>query len=180
MNKNEKKGKSGTAARWHSKYSLRYILQAAVIGGVYAALTMVLAPISYGPMQVRISEALTILPFFTPAAIPGLFVGCIAANSISLYGVPDLVFGSLATLMAAICSRFLRKRAWLVPLPPVLLNGVIIGGMLYFVYGVQPSLLVDMLWVAAGELVACYAVGLPLLKLLARNKTMFELPDRSQ
>ena len=176
MNENEKKDRKDTHTKWHYKYGLRYLLQAALIGGVYAALTMVLAPISYGPMQVRISEALTILPFFTPAAVPGLFIGCIVANSISLYGIPDLVFGSIATLIAALCSRFLRKRAWLVPLPPVLLNGVIIGGMLYFVYGVQPSLIVDMLWVAAGELVACYMIGLPLLKLLDRNKKIFELP----
>jgi uncharacterized membrane protein len=157
------------------KVNLRFWIQAAVIGGIYAALTMALAPISYGPMQVRISEALTILPYFTPAAVPGLFIGCFVANTISFYGVPDMVLGSLATLLGAALSYRLRKRSWLVPLPPVLLNGVVIGGMLYFVYGVPPSLVVDMAWVALGELLSCYVLGYPLLKYLKRHERIFRL-----
>ncbi|MDR1954167.1 MAG: QueT transporter family protein, partial [Clostridiales Family XIII bacterium] len=124
-------------------FSVRFWVQAAVIGGVYAALTVVLAPISYGPMQARVSEALTVLPYFTPAAVPGLFIGCLAANIISPYGVPDMIFGSLASLLSAFLSYKLRNRPWLVPLPPVLVNGIIIGAMLYFVYGVEPSLVID-------------------------------------
>jgi uncharacterized membrane protein len=152
-------------------------VQAAVIGGVYAALTMALAPISYGPMQVRVSEALTVLPYFTPAAVPGLFVGCFVANTISFYGVPDMIFGSLATLAGAFLSYKLRKRAWLVPLPPILVNGVVIGAMLYFIYGVEPSLLADMAWVALGECLACYALGYPLLRYLKRHERIFRLTE---
>ncbi|MDR0357542.1 MAG: QueT transporter family protein [Clostridiales Family XIII bacterium] len=157
--------------------NVRFWVQAAVIGGVYAALTMALAPISYGPMQVRVSEALTVLPYFTPAAVPGLFVGCFVANTISFYGVPDMIFGSLATLAGAFLSYKLRKRAWLVPLPPILVNGVVIGAMLYFIYGVEPSLLADMAWVALGECLACYALGYPLLRYLKRHERIFRLTE---
>jgi uncharacterized membrane protein len=159
------------------KFPLRFWVQAAIIAGVYAALTVALNPISYTVIQVRISEALTILPYFTPAAIPGLFVGCLAANIISPYGIADLIFGSLASLLSAVFSYLLRKRAWLVPLPPVLINGVVIGGMLYYVYSVPPSLLLDMAYVAAGELLACYILGFPLLKVLERNRKIFDLDD---
>ena len=82
----------------------KYLAEAAVIAAIYALLTIVLAPISYGAVQVRISEALTVLPFFTPAAVPGLFVGCIAANIMSPYGLADLIFGSAASLIGAIGS----------------------------------------------------------------------------
>ncbi|MDR1796552.1 MAG: QueT transporter family protein [Clostridiales Family XIII bacterium] len=162
--------------------SVRFLTQAAIIAGVYAALTVALAPISYGPMQARVSEALTVLPFFTPAAVPGLFVGCLLANMISPYGTADLVLGSLATLLAALCSYKLRSRPALVPLPPVVFNGLIIGGMLCFVYDVQPvpdstalSFLVDAAWVAIGEAVTCYVLGLILLHVLKRHSRIFRL-----
>ncbi|MDR2157635.1 MAG: QueT transporter family protein [Clostridiales Family XIII bacterium] len=157
------------------KIGTRFWVQASVIGGVYAALTVAFAPLSYGPMQVRIAEALTVLPYFTPAAVPGLFVGCLAANIVSPYGVPDMILGSLASFIGAFFSYKLRKRSLLVPLPPVLANGIIIGGMLYFVYGVEPSLWIDMAWVAAGELLACYALGYPLLRYLKRHGRIFRL-----
>ena len=157
------------------KNPLRFWVYAAVIGGVYAALTVVLAPISYGPMQVRISEALTVLPYFTPAAIPGLFAGCLVANLISPYGLPDLILGSLASLLAATLTWLLRKHAWLAPLPPVVINGLVIGGMLYYVYKVPPSLLADMGYVALGQLLACYVLGFPLLKLLSRYDRIFKI-----
>ncbi len=152
----------------------KYLIEASVIAAVYAVLTVVLSPISYGMMQVRISEALTVLPFFTPAAIPGLFVGCLVSNLISPYGLPDLVCGSLASLIAAIASYILRNRPILVPLPPVLANGVIVGAMLYYVYAVPVSLPLSMLWVAAGQLIACYGIGYPLMKYLKRYKGIFQ------
>ena len=152
----------------------KYLIEASVIAAVYAVLTVVLSPISYGMMQVRISEALTVLPFFTPAAIPGLFVGCLVSNLLSPYGVPDLVCGSLAALIAAIASYILRNRPILVPLPPVLANGVIVGAMLYYVYAVPVSLPLSMLWVAAGQLIACYGIGYPLMKYLKRYKGIFQ------
>lgn len=153
----------------------KFIIQAAVIAAVYATLTIILMPFSYGVMQVRVSEALTILPYFTPAAIPGLFVGCLVANLISPYGMIDMVLGSGATLIAAVCSYFLRNKPFLVPLPPVIANGVIIGAMLYYAYAVPMPLIACMLWVAAGELIACYVIGYPLLRLLKKYKKIFEL-----
>ena len=151
----------------------KYLAEASVIAAIYAVLTIVLAPISYGAVQVRISEALTVLPFFTPAAVPGLFVGCIAANLLSPYGLPDLIFGSLATLIGAAGSYMLRKKPAQVPLPPVISNGIIVGVMLYYVYEVPVPLFVQMLYVAAGEMIACYAVGYPLMKYLNKYKGIF-------
>lgn len=145
-----------------------FMMQAALIAALYSALTLMLMPISYGLMQVRVSEALTVLPYFTPAAIPGLFIGCLISNALSPYGIADMIFGSMATLIAAIMSYSVRKRKFLVPLPPILCNGVIIGSMLYFVYGVPVSLPICMLWVAIGESLACYLVGMPLLLYLKK------------
>lgn len=149
------------------------LIEAAVIAAVYAVLTIALAPISYGMMQVRISEALTVLPFFTPAAVPGLFVGCLVSNLLSPYGLPDLIFGSMASLLAAAGSYLLRKRPILVPLPPVLANGILVGAMLYYVYEVPVSLPVSILWVAAGEMLACYGLGYPLMRYLRKYKGIF-------
>ena len=151
----------------------KYLAEAAVIAAIYALLTIVLAPISYGAVQVRISEALTVLPFFTPAAVPGLFVGCIAANIMSPYGLADLIFGSAASLIGAIGSYLLRKKPLLVSLAPVISNGIIVGAMLYYVYEVPLPLIVQMLYVALGEVVACYAIGYPLMKYLNKYKRIF-------
>ena len=160
--------------------SIRKIAFAAVIGAAYAALTMLLAPISYGPVQFRISEALCILPFFFPFSVWGLFVGCILANLISLYGIIDIVFGSLATLFAALCTMQLGRIGTgnvllkiLACLPPVVFNGIIIGAVISF------SATPDAFWaglltygaqVALGELVVLYAIGLPLLIFLPKAK----------
>ncbi|MGI6258087.1 MAG: QueT transporter family protein [Anaerovoracaceae bacterium] len=148
------------------------ILQGAIIASIYAVLTILLAPISYGPMQVRVSEALTILPAMTPAGVPGLFVGCLVSNILGPYGIVDVVVGSTASLLAALASYKLRERPILVPLPPVIINGILIGGMLHFAYGV-PNLPACMAWVALGQLLACYGLGYPLLKLLQRYEGVF-------
>jgi uncharacterized membrane protein len=153
----------------------KFIIQAAVIAAVYASLTIALMPFSYGAMQIRVSEALTVLPYFTPAAIPGLFIGCLVSNMVGPYGLIDMVFGGSATLIAAVFSYYLRGRPLLVPLPPVIANGLIIGPMLYLT-GIFPlSLIACILWVSLGELIACYAVGYPLLRLLKNYKKIFEL-----
>ena len=94
----------------------KYVIQAAIIAAIYALVTLLLAPISYGPIQIRISEALTVLPALTPAGIPGLFIGCLLANILGGAAVPDIVFGSLATLAAAAVSYRLKDRHALVPL----------------------------------------------------------------
>lgn len=155
----------------------KFLLQAAIIAAVYATLTIILMPFSYGVMQIRVSEALTILPYFTPAAIPGLFIGCVVSNMVGPYGILDMVLGSGATLIAAICSYYLRNRPLLVPLPPVIANGAIIGSMLHYAYAVPMPLIACMLWVAAGELIACYMIGYPLLKILKKySSAIFSLP----
>lgn len=155
---------------------LKFWVQASVIAGIYAVLTIILAPISFGPMQVRISEALTVLPFFTPAAIPGLFMGCLLSNIISPYGIIDMVCGSLATLLAAFVSYKVRRFPSLVPLPPVIANGAIIGTMIYYVYGLgEMSIWASILWVGAGELLACYVLGYPILKYFQKRKNILAL-----
>ena len=152
--------------------STKKLMEAAIIGAIYAVLTIALAPISYGPLQMRVSEALTILPALTPAGVPGLFIGCLVANLMGPYGVVDVVCGSLATLVAAAMSYGLRTRPILVPLPPVIINGVVIGSMIHFVYGV-PNLIACMGWVALGQMASCYLLGYPLMKILKKYEGIF-------
>lgn len=117
------------------------------------------------------------LPFVTPAAIPGLTVGCVIANMLGPgYGPLDIIFGSLATLIAAVLT-WKAGRAWLAPLPPVIANGVIIGLLINFVS--KAPLLPTMASVAFGELVVCYILGYPLLMLIGRNRALKELLRRS-
>ena len=111
-----------------------FLAQGAMIAAIYTVLTLLAATmnLAYGPVQFRFSEALTILPMFTPAAVPGLTIGCLLSNIFSGYGAADMIFGTLATLLAAISTRMLRTVRikdipWLAPLPPVLFNAVIIG-----------------------------------------------------
>lgn len=104
---------------------ITYIVMAATIAAIYFVLSMALAPISYGLVQFRISEAMTILPLFTPAAIPGLFIGCMFANILGGFGLIDIVFGSLTTLAAAYLTSKMRNK-YLAVLPPILLNALII------------------------------------------------------
>lgn len=144
----------------------RYLTEGAILGAVYAALTILLAPLSYGHIQLRVSEALTVLPYFTPAAIPGLFVGCLIAN-IYAGSLFDIIFGSLASLIAAILSRKIKKK-WLVPLPPVLINAFVIGWVLYKVESLP--FWMTSLTVGIGQLLACYGLGLPLLFILDRYR----------
>ncbi|MBN2852615.1 MAG: QueT transporter family protein [Clostridia bacterium] len=149
------------------RISTRFLVQAAVIGSLYAALTLLLAPFSFGYMQVRVSEALTVLAFFTPAAVPGLFIGCILANIIGGFGIIDIVFGSLATLTAAYLTYKMKNRL-LAPLPPVIINGLIVGYIISFYLDIP--LWLGIVSVTAGEAIACYGLGLPLLLLLEKHK----------
>jgi uncharacterized membrane protein len=144
-----------------------FLVQASLIAAVYAVITIALAPISYGQIQVRVAEALTILPAFTPAAIPGLFVGCIVANLYGGGGIIDIVFGSLATLFAAYLSYKMPKKL-LVPLPPIIVNGIVVGYILNYLYGLP--LLITMGWVTIGQTVACYGFGYPLMIILEKYK----------
>lgn len=143
----------------------KYLTHAAIIAAVYVVLTIIFAPISYGQVQVRISEALTVLPYFTPAAIPGLFIGCIIANIYGGAGIIDIIFGSLATLFAAFLSYKMPKK-YLVPLPPIVINAVVIGLILNYALGVP--ILITMVWVGLGQLISCYGIGYPLMLILEK------------
>lgn len=147
--------------------STRVLTRAGAIAALYAAITLVLAPISYGPMQVRVSEALTLLPILWAEAIPGLFIGCFFANLIGGYGIVDAVVGGLATLLAAVLTRRLRRVRYAAALPPVVVNGVVIGLMLHLL--ADAPLLATMFYVALGQAVACYVLGLPLLAVMEKT-----------
>lgn len=151
--------------------STLFLVQAALIGAVYVVLTLVFAPFSYGEVQVRVSEALTILPYFTPAAVPGLFVGCIIANILG-GGIPvDIIFGSIATLIGAVFTYQLRNSSkWLAPVPPIAANAVIVPFVLYYGYGVNLPIPLMMLTVGAGEVVSCGVFGMILLTALSKYK----------
>lgn len=143
----------------------RKIVRIAIIAALYAAVTIMLAPISYGPVQVRVAEALTILPFIFPESVVGLFLGCLLANVYGGLGVIDIVFGSLATLLAGYFTTKMPS-IYLAPLPPVLVNAVVVGYILYYVVGAP--LFITMVYVGLGQLLACYFLGLPLLFWLKR------------
>ncbi len=149
------------------------IAQGAAIAALYVVLTLIFAPISFGEMQVRISEALTILPLFTPAAIPGLFIGCVLANLLGGAIVWDVIFGSVATLIGAVGGYLLRKNRWLVPLPTVLSNGIIVPFVLRYGYGVELPIPLMMVYVAVGEIISCYVLGELLATVLLRHGHIF-------
>ena len=147
-----------------------FITRAAAIAAVYVVLTLVFAPISYGEVQIRISESLTILPFFTPAAIPGLFIGCLIANITGGAVIWDIIFGSIATLLGAIGTYMLRSNRWLAPLPPIISNTVIVPLVLRFGYGVPLPIPLLMVFIAIGEIISCYVLGEILLTVLAKYR----------
>lgn len=149
-----------------SRY-IRFITEAAVIAAMYAALT-ILIPGGSGQVQIRVSEALTVFAFFTPAAIPGLFIGCLSANIFVGAGIYDIVFGSLATLIAAYLTNRMPSKL-LAPLPPVIINAVFVAFILYI--AINAPLLVTMGTVALGEIIACYGLGYPLMLLLEKHRT---------
>lgn len=144
---------------------IRYIAEGAIIAAMYAVLT-ILIPGGSGQVQVRVSEALTVLPYFTPAAIPGLFVGCLAANFFVGNGIYDLIFGSLATLTAAFFTYKMPVK-YLAPLPPVIINAVVVSFVLKLTANLP--VLASMGFVALGELIACYALGYPLLLFVEKH-----------
>lgn len=136
--------------------SVLFMAQAAMIAAIYVVLTIVFAPFSFGEVQVRIAEALTILPVFTPAAIPGLFIGCLIGNILGGALLPDIIFGSLATLIGALFTYLLRKRSkFLAPLPPILANIVVVPFVLRYAYGVLLPIPFMMLTVGIGEIISC-------------------------
>ena len=152
--------------------NLRFLCRGALVAALYVVLTWLcaLAGLDKGVIQLRLSEALCVLPAFTGATVPGLFVGCLLANLLTGSALPDVVFGSLATLIGALGAYLLRRRKWLVPLPTVLANALIIPFVLRFAYGAEGTIPYFMLTVGAGEVISAYICGMLLYAALSRQK----------
>lgn len=156
-----------------------YLTQAALIAALYVVLTYVANAFGLAnhAIQVRFSEALTVLPFFTPAAVPGLFIGCLLSNILTGCALPDIVFGSLATLLGSLGTYLLRQKKWCAPICPIVANTLIVPLVLIYGYG----LLIDgmsvlrcygyyALTVGAGEIISCGVLGMLLLNVLSRYR----------
>ena len=169
------------------KLEIRKIAAAAIIGALYAVLTALLAPISYGPLQLRVSEALCILPFFLPFTAWGLFFGCAIANIVGAAGILDILFGSLATLCAGLCTAAVGKRGeglrreFLACAMPVLWNSLIIGAVMTFTLTDRsPSsdpgaFALFAAQIGLGELGVMYLIALPLMRWLPKRKFFLEI-----
>lgn len=159
-----------------NKNALR-LTQAAMIAAIYVVLTYFINAfgLASGAIQVRISEALTILPVFTPAAIPGLFVGCLLSNILTGCMALDVIFGSLATLLGALGTYMLRKTRFVFTLPPVIANAIIVPIVLRNVYGVGDAFWYLVLTVGAGEVISVCILGFILKKVLWKHRdTIFK------
>lgn len=144
---------------------MRFWIRAAIISAVYVVVTAVFAPISFGPMQVRVAESLALLPFLWAEAVPGLFIGVLLANVLWGLGVIDIVLGSLATLLAALLTRRMPS-LWLAAVPPVIVNGLVVGAYLTLWFPVP--LAWSVAYVSLGQIVACFGLGIPLVILMRR------------
>ncbi len=145
------------------------IALAALIAALYAGLTAALAPISFGPVQFRLAEALTLLPFFMPEAVPGLFIGCLLSNMLGGFGLVDIVLGSAATLAAAwMTSRM--PNVWLAAVPPVVLNAVVVGVYLAFITDTPAAL--SVLYVGLSQSAVCFGIGVPLSLYVGRSHVL--------
>lgn len=147
-----------------------FLVQSAAIAAIYVVLTVTFAPFGFGEVQLRVSEALTILPYFTPAAIPGLFIGCLIGNTLGGSIPLDIIFGSLATLIAATGTYLLRKQRFLAPVPPIMANALIVPFILHYGYGVPLPIPFMMLTVGIGEVLSCGVMGMILLFALERYR----------
>ena len=150
----------------------RFLTQSGAIAAVYVLLTMLAAALGLdsGAIQLRLSEALTILPVFTPAAVPGLFIGCLLSNLLAGGVIWDVIFGSLATLLGAIGTRLLRKNRWLACLPPIFANVLIIPFVLTYAYGIPGGIPWFMFTVGVGEVLSCGLLGQLLWSTLDKHK----------
>ena len=143
----------------------------AIVAALYVVLTYIASAFglaSYA-IQIRFSEALTILPFFTPAAIPGLFVGCLLANILTGCATWDIIFGSIATLLGAIGTYLLRNTKFAYILPPIIANTLIVPPVLMYVYALDGTYLYFTLTVCAGEIISCGLLGIILKKSIEKS-----------
>lgn len=143
----------------------------AAIAAMYVVLTFVsaLAGLSSGVIQLRLSEALTVLPIFSRAAVPGLCVGCFVANLLTGGAMWDVILGSLATLLGALGTRAFRKYKWSAPIFPIMSNAIIIPFVLQYVYQFEGAYFYFMFTVAVGEILSCGVLGILLIKLFERT-----------
>lgn len=168
-----------------------FITQAGVIAALYVVLTLLANALGLAnyAIQVRFSEALTILPFFTPAAIPGLFAGCLLSNILTGCAPLDVVFGSLATLAGAVGTYQIRKHKWLTPVPPIVANIIVVPFVLAYVYQFEGNLIYFAITVGIGEIISCGVFGMVLLNVLnkyarqifkAEEIGVYSSPNRQQ
>ena len=157
---------------------IMYLSQAAMIAALYVVLTLLANALGLAnyAIQVRFSEALTILPFFTPSAIPGLTIGCLLSNIFTGCAPLDVLFGTLATLIGALGTYALHRFEWLAPLPPILANTIIVPWVLRFAYDIPDAIPYLMATVGAGELIPCGLIGMLLLRSLKQiRKNIFKV-----
>ena len=152
------------------RFSTRGLALGGMVAAIYVVLTLIFQPISFGAIQFRIAEMMTLTPILSSYAPAGLFVGCLLANWLGGGIWFDVALGSVATLLAAVCTRKFRHKPPLAALFPAIFNGLIVGPVVYFAYVRAPgdpvsvgTLLFNMATVALGELVVCYVLGLPML-----------------
>jgi len=172
------------------KVSIRKIAFAGITAALYAGLTLAVMSFSYGPVQLRISEVLCILPFFFPFSVWGLFAGCIIANIFSPYFWLDITVGPIASLLAALSTMYigrLKSRDKITTkafacFPPVFFNAVLIGAMIAFIMVSEgdaetflPIFIASGFWVGLGQLVVMYVLGLPLMIYLPKTKIIEKL-----
>lgn len=159
-----------------------YITQAALIAALYTVLTMIAAgfDLASGAIQVRFSEALTVLPFLTPAAVPGLTLGCLLSNILTGCALPDVIFGTLATLLGALGTYALREHRFLCAVPPIVSNALIIPFVLTYAYHIPGGIPLFMLTVGLGELISCMGLGQLLLQVLLPSLGRLFNPDNMQ
>lgn len=161
----------------NTQFSRRFhtaaITRAAIIAALYIVLTFfanALGLANYA-VQVRFSESLTILPYFTASAIPGLFIGCLLSNILTGCALPDIIFGSLATLLGGILTYLLRKYKWATPIGPIIANSLIVPFVLLYAYGIKP-LWFSFATVTIGEIISCGILGMLLLKALDKYRNV--------
>ena len=142
-----------------------------MIAALYAALTVALSPLSFGPVQFRVAEALTLLPFFMPEAIPGLFIGCFLSNIAGGFGLIDIIVGSSATLAAAWLT-YKTNSIWLAALPPVLINALAVGTYLGII--TDTPVLYSVLYIGISQAIICFCIGVPLCLLIASRTEIFD------
>ncbi|MBE7057041.1 MAG: QueT transporter family protein [Ruminococcaceae bacterium] len=159
------------------KKTINFTVTAAMIAAIYAVLTLAIAPISFGQIQLRISEAMIMFACITPAAIPGLTIGCVLSNLASPYGIIDIILGSTATLLAAAFAYSTRKiqikkLPWLSPLGAVIFNAFLVSLSIKIVSGSEVLYLLTTFQIGVGQVLACYGLGFPLWFILQKTNLM--------